>query len=158
MTAELGSVVVRLEGVPTRVFLESQDHQHDLIRELQIIDLGERFDLALTDVSHELARLITDILTRYSDVRGATRRQALAALERGDDRVTLDVPVRPGMVAALHEWLQLLERADRLCADGQLLLLASRPEVRELRRWYVDEITRRVAPDGLEQVQEPPRG
>lgn len=138
---------VRLENVPARLFLESQDHQHDLIRELQLIDTGRRSDIATTEVSHELARLIADILTRYRDVRTATRSQAIAALERGEATVTLEVPVRAGMASALKEWLALLDRADRACAEGELLLVAARPEVRQLRQWYVEELVARIGTD-----------
>lgn len=134
--------VVRLEGVPVRLFLESQDHQHDLVRELQLIRIGA--DAVAADVSGRLARLIGNILSRYQAVRSATRDQATAALERGEDVVTLEVPVRPGMADALREWLGLLEEADELCGHGRLLLLASSPQVRDLRRWYVQELTERL--------------
>ena len=137
--------VVRLEGVPTRLFLESQDHQHDLIRELQLIDIGERFDSAGGRSSQRVASLITEILAQYEDVRAVTRRQALAALERGDDVMSLDVPVRDGMADALRRWLELLEEADRLALDGELLLVPSGDAVRQLRRWYAAEIVVRLA-------------
>ncbi|MBW3557636.1 MAG: hypothetical protein KY454_11955 [Actinobacteria bacterium] len=141
--------VLRLEAVPAALFLESQDHQHDLIRELQLIDIGDRFDLGTAEVSHRLARLIGDILTRYAPVRSATRLQAIAAVDRGEELVTLEVPIRPGMAEALTVWLRLLEEADDLCRKGELLLLATRPEVRDLRRWYVQELTTRL--DDLER-------
>ena len=137
--------MVVLPDVPVRLFLESQDHQHDLIRELQLIRLGRRFDVATAEVSGELAELIGEILTRYRDVRSATREQALAALDRGEARVTLEVPVREGMADALRRWLDLLERADRLCTRGELLQLAARPEIRDLRRWYVDRVVAELA-------------
>jgi hypothetical protein len=132
---------VRLEKVPVRTFLESQDHQHDLIRELQLIDIG-RGDGATGAVSQRLAELISDILARYDEVRSVTRRQVLAALERGESEMTLEVPVVPGMRSALEEWLSLLEEADRLSVAGELLLMAATPEVRRLRRWYVEELSR----------------
>lgn len=135
---------MHLAHVPVRLFLESQDHQHDLIRELQLIDIGARFDVATTAVSKRLGNLIGDILSRYAAVRSATRAQATAALERGEEFVDLEVPVEEGMAEALREWLALLEEADRLCEGGELLLLASRPEVRDLRRRYVEEITARL--------------
>lgn len=136
---------LRLEGVPVRLFLESQDHQHDLIRELQLVQIGDRFDPAAAEVSHRLVRLIGDILTRYASVRSATRLQAIAALDRGEEMVTMEVPIRPGMAEALRTWLRLLEEADELCRNGELLLVASRPEIRELRRWYVEELTARLS-------------
>lgn len=134
-----------LEGVPVELFLESQDHQHDLIRELQLVQIGDQFDLATAEVSHQLAHLIGDILTRYAPVRSATRLQAITALDRGEEFVTLEVPIRPGMAEALSAWLRLLEEADDVCCSGELLLTASRPEVRELRRWYAQELTKRLA-------------
>lgn len=136
--------MVRLENVPVRAFLESQDHQQDVVREFQLIQLGDRYDLVDAEVPAELARLVNDILTRYSAVRSSTRRQVIAALRRGDTTTALEVPVWPGMAEALREWLRLLEAADRICQAGHLLVPASSGPVRELRRWYVEEITRRL--------------
>lgn len=136
--------VVRLHDVPARVFLESQDHQHELVRELQLVHIGGSPDSGTERISQRLARLIADVLSDYQVVRSATRDQALAALGRGDHVVTLDVPVIPGMAEALRRWLQLLEEADDLCRSGELLLLAPRPEVRRLRRWYVEQLTSQI--------------
>ena len=136
--------VVHLEGVPVRAFLESQDHQHDLMREFQLVRLGQQHDLVDTQVPAELARLVGDILNRYSGVRSATRAQVAAALARGEQVTSVDVPVWPGMAEALREWLQLLETADGICDTGRLLVLPSSPEVRAVRRWYVEQITSRL--------------
>jgi hypothetical protein len=127
------------------VFLESQDHQQDLIRELQLIDIGGRIDHTTATVSQRLAALIAEILSSYQDVRTVTRDQALAALGSGEQLVTLRVPVQPGMAEALRRWLRLLEEADELCRHGELLLVAPSPEVRRLRRWYVEQLTERLA-------------
>ncbi|MDP8969586.1 MAG: hypothetical protein M3N52_03630 [Actinomycetota bacterium] len=144
MTQPEAPAEVRLQDVPARLFLESQDHQHDLIRELMLIEIGERFDLTDLNVPQQLAKLISDILNRYADVRWVTRQQALRALDQGEELVTMTVPVRPGMADALREWLRLLEEADRFCEQGDLLTLAARPAVRQLRRWYVREIVSRL--------------
>lgn len=138
--------LIRLPDVPVRLFLESQDHQHELVRELQLIEIGGRCDPTTSAVSQRLAHLIAGVLSEYEPVRSATRQQALAALERGDSVVTLDVPVQPGMADALRRWLQLLEEADDLCREGELLLLATTPEVRRLRRWYVEQLTAQIRP------------
>lgn len=137
--------VVVLPGVPARVFLDSQDHQLDLIRELQLIELGGQVDEATAHVSQRLANLITEILSDYDVVRSATREQATAALSRGEHLVSLRIPVHPGMADALRRWLRLLEEADELCGRGELLLLAPSPEIRRLRRWYVEQLTERLA-------------
>lgn len=131
---------VRLEGVPAALFVESQDHQEDVLRELTLIDFGKRFDLGRSEPPRRVANLIGDIHHQYADVRASTRQQAVDALARGEHAVELVVPVRPGMAAALQEWLRLVEAADALCAEGALLTLPARPEVRELRRWYAHSI------------------
>lgn len=135
---------VVLPDVPARVFLESQDHQQDLIRELQLIAIGGAVDDGTERVSQRLARLISGVLNEYESVRTATRDQAVAALNRGEHVVTLRVPVFPGMADALRHWLRLLEEADDLCREGELLLLAPSREVRQLRRWYVEQLTSRL--------------
>ena len=142
MTGVEGVAVVQLENVAVALFLESQDHQHDLIREMQLVALGSG---GSGDRASRLAASIEGVLTTYSPVRHSTRAQALAARDRGDDRVTLDVPVQDGIGDALHHWLELLETADELCRNGELLLIATRPEIAQFRRWYVEQITARLA-------------
>lgn len=144
MAAAQRAGVVTVPDVPVRLFLDSQDHQHDLIRELQLIQIGGRLDVATSEMSQRLANLISQVLAVYADVRTSTREQALAALHRGEDVVTLQVPVYPGMAEALRDWLALLEEADMLCRHGELLLLATTPEIKQLRRWYVEQLTRRL--------------
>lgn len=132
--------VMSLPDVPVRLFLESQDHQQELIRELQLVEIGGRADPTVRQASQRLAQLITEVLTSYEQVRSSTREQAEAALGRGDAVVTLRVPVSPGMAQALRRWVELLEQADQLCRHGELLLVSARPEVRRLRRWYAEQL------------------
>src|SRR5688572_260942 len=136
--------VLTVEAVPARLFLESQDQQQELIRELRLIEIAERFDLTVRNVSRQLGMLISEILDAWDDVRASTRRQAVAALERGDEEVNLTIPVRPGLGEALRRWLALLDEADQFCRDGELLTLPPSDEVRQLRAWYVEEIVSRL--------------
>jgi hypothetical protein len=137
----IGAATVRLTGVPARLFVESQDQQHDLIRELALIDIRSRYHDDSGELPARIADLISDILNEYQDVRSVTREQAVEALAIGNETLTIAVPVRPGMVDALRRWLRLVEEADAVCEGGALLTLAARPEVRALRRWYVEAIT-----------------
>ena len=132
--------VVRLLGVPAALFIDSQNHQHDLIRELTLIDLASAHGISDTELPRRLADLISEILDHYAGVRLATREQALAALARGESTVDLSVPVVPDLLAGLRRWLRLVQEADELCSQGALLTLAAAPQVRALRRWYVDAI------------------
>lgn len=138
MSSSAGTIIV--DAVPVRLFLESQDHQHDLIRELKLIEMADRFDLATRDVSRRLATFIGEILDAWDDVRSTTRQQALHARDQGDEHVALVIPVRPGLADALRTWVGLLDEADRFCNEGELLTVAASPEVRRLRHWYVERI------------------
>lgn len=135
---------VNLEGVPAALFIQSQNHQHDLLRECALMDIGNRWRLTDSGLPHKVADMIAEILRDYAEVRSTTRRQALDALAEGHDTVTLSVPVRPGIVEALHRWLELVETADQYCNQGTLLTLAAPPEVRALRRWYVRAIEQQL--------------
>ena len=139
---------VHLTGMPVELFLESQNHQQDLIRELALIDIGDRFHHGETPMPVRVATLMGDIFDQYGDVRSITRQQALQALAAGSPTVTLVVPVRPGITEALERWLHVVEEADRLCSEGVLLTLSAKPEVRELRRWYVAAITQAISAGG----------
>lgn len=138
---------VELPGVPAKLFIESQNHQHDLLRELALMDIGNRWSLTERELPHRVARLIGEILTDYADVRTVTRTQALDALGRGEETVTLRVPAKAGIVDALHRWLDLVEQADAFCAQGLLLTLPAPDDVRALRRWYVEVIDRQLRRD-----------
>lgn len=144
---DTGRGAVRLHDVSVRLFLESQDHQHELIREMQLVGLSESND-GRTDGPSRLAASIVGLLSTYQPVRDSTREQAVAARDRGQERMTLAVPVQEGMADALRHWLLLLEEADRLCRDGQLLVLATRPEIADFRRWYVEQITAQLDVEG----------
>lgn len=140
----LGEVLI-LPDVPVDLFLESQDQQVELLRELRLVGIGDQFHLTENEIPRRLAALISEILNGWADVRSTTRRQALAARAQGRSHVDLAIPARPGLGDALRRWLHLLEEADKLSDEGHLLMVSTRDEVRDLRRWYVDEIVKRLS-------------
>jgi hypothetical protein len=142
--APVGLPVAFIRGVVVEQFLRSQDHQDDLLRELKLIQLGDRFELTDGDVEPHISTLVAAILDRYDSVRTTTRAQALAARDSRQPLVDLQVPLTPGIAEALLEWIGLVEAADELCAGGRLLTLPATEEVRQLRRRYVDEVLRQI--------------
>lgn len=130
--------------MPVRLFLESQDHQHDLVRELRLVELSTEVRSADAEVCRRLAGLIAEIHTRWDEVRSSTRAQMLAALERGEERAPLDVPVLPGMAAALRRWLVTMAEADEFARRERLLTVPAPAQVAALRAWYVEAVTAAV--------------
>ena len=63
-----------------------------------------------------------------------------AALARGEPTVDLETKVPASAATAALGYLELLERADELCRAGVLLTSEPPAEVKDLRRWFVEEM------------------
>lgn len=50
----------------------------------------------------------------------------------------------PAVAAAAAQLRDLLDEADEFCCAGDLLTLATQPEGRAFRRWYLDEFRRQI--------------
>jgi hypothetical protein len=97
------------------------------------VDRGSAHSAALADE-------IRGLLVSPTHARLTGRRAAERARDEGKDVVDVDMAM-PREFSSLVEQLQVVvARADQLCRDGQLLTLASPPDVQELRAWMTHEI------------------
>jgi hypothetical protein len=136
----LHRVTIELDAA---MLVASEQHQADLIREFQLISLGA--DAGARPLPGRLADLIVETLADYTPVQNANLDAAVAALQRGERRVRLEMDLPAEVVPAVHKILGALEEADTYCRDsGALLTLATPPEIAELRRWFVQEIERQI--------------
>jgi hypothetical protein len=78
-----------------------------------------------------------------------------AAQAAGQPIVDLVTTATPAAATGARGYLELLEHADELCRAGVLLTPEPSPQVRALRRWFVDELAAQVL-DGA--VPSPPPG
>ncbi len=69
---------------------------------------------------------------------------ARQALEQGHEKLDLTVSFPAEAWEGALRRLALIEEADRLAAEGELLSLPSLPEVAACRRWYLGEIARQL--------------
>jgi hypothetical protein len=130
-----GWVMVRLAQCPVGLSLQQDRHLDELVRELQLlsVDRGSAHSAALADE-------IRGLLVSPTHARLTGRRAAERARDEGKEVVDVDMAM-PREFSSLVEQLQVVvARADQLCRDGQLLTLASPPEVQELRAWMTHEI------------------
>ncbi len=131
------SVQVCLEGVPLSLLRKSQEHREGLIRESVLMTLD---DGDATAVPARLVALSEELAGSFANESASVQAQADVAERRGDLTVDLLMEVRPGAVEAIARVFDLLEEADRYCAEGALLTLAASDAVRAFRRWCAREI------------------
>lgn len=133
---------VRLLKVPTDLLLCNRRHLDDLLHELQIMQAG----VASGEVQPgpRLAAVMSGILDAYSPARDVAWEQAERARAVGRETVDIDVEVPVTVAVDAARMVELLDQADRMCHDLELLTLAAPPEVAELRRWISAQIAAQV--------------
>lgn len=139
------TVTVRILGFPLADYRQSLEHGTELLREFALIALSQRDD----DSRPLPARLVelVDALTRdYAGVTDAVDAQRDEPLEAGLESVDLTYEVPPGAAEASQALSALLDEADDYCRDGgALLTLATPPETKVFRKWYLGEFVNQVA-------------
>jgi hypothetical protein len=138
-------VAVSILGMPLEVMQRSSEHTDELLREFALIR-GEGSE----HVPARLLALIEELRGRFGSFSEGPRRAMQAALERGDETIDLHYELPPTVAAAARQLGHLLDEADEFCRSGDLLTLATQPEGRAFRHWYLEEFARQI--DGL-----PPR-
>jgi histidine kinase-like protein len=134
-----GTRAIHFPQVPVDGYLELQAHNDALFRELELI--GIELDGGGARVDQPLAELVEQLYRRFRGQRDSYREVVAAAKERGQRTVDLETTAPPGAVPAdSYHYLELLERADELCRRGVLLTPEAPPEVKALRRWFVEEM------------------
>jgi hypothetical protein len=112
---------VRLDGVPTALYLRLHAQLDDLLRELELLDVGGDYGLP--------------------PYWQSAWEQAEAAERDGREHVDLELNLPPDEAARLST---LLEQADALTRAGLLLTASMPPAVRELGDWLVEELSGRL--------------
>jgi anti-sigma regulatory factor (Ser/Thr protein kinase) len=137
--AELpGTRPVRFPGVPVETYLELQAHNDALFRELELISI--ELEAGSARPAAPLAELVDQLYRRFRGQRDSYRDVVAAAKARGQRTVDLQTSAPPAAAGAAQSYLDLLERADELCRAGLLLTPEPPAPVRELRRWFVEEM------------------
>ena len=148
---DLTTYTVRLGAVPTRFLLDAKAQIDNVVRELMLMrDGAATRGVALAP---ELAALVETVTVDFAEVRNEIKRQAAAAAARGDVDTNLELQLSPDAAEAGERYLEALDLADSYARAADLLTLASPPEHRAFRRWYVRNIIdqldahREAAPD-----------
>jgi hypothetical protein len=139
----LGSRPVRFVGVPVDAYLELQAHNDALFRELELVGF-ERSTREAGPARAAPASPLEDLVDRlywpFRSQRDGYRDVVAAAQASGQRTVELATKATPASVDAALAYLELLEQADELCRTGVLLTPPPSEQVRDLRRWFVEEM------------------
>ncbi|HEY0871018.1 MAG TPA: hypothetical protein VGD55_11515 [Acidothermaceae bacterium] len=142
---------VRMMGLPVALFLRTQEHHDELVREFTLMAIRESAtDVGSTPRTVLPARLreLIDILGRRFDASTSRADIELqAAVERGDPTVDLTYHVRSHVAAELIVSTELMDDADEFCRQEKLLTLPRDAAMVAFSRWYNREFLRQL--DGL---------
>ena len=134
---------VRLLNVPTELLVRNMGHLDDLVHELHIVQAG--METGQAELGPRLGTLMSEILEAYSPARDAVRQQVEAARDQRRPVVDIEVELPVEAAGAVPHLVDLLDQADGMCREQQLLTMAAPPEVAGLRRWVADQVVAQVA-------------
>lgn len=125
-------VEVRLIGLPLDLHREASEHHDGVTREFQLIAV---------EPSTAPARLLAlgdELSGRFGAFTAAPSMELAEALERGDSTIDLVYRVPPDGAEGAIRLMRVLDEVDRYCEDGGMLTLATPPEVRAYRQWFLE--------------------
>jgi hypothetical protein len=134
-TTELRTV--SLVGFPLDVFMRSRQHSEALLREFAFVVDGGGDN---TELPRQLLTIVTRVRARAAGLNTGAERLIETAIARGESTVDFDLVIPARIAAGAREFETLLEEVDAYCRSGELLTLASTPELQLFRRWYLREI------------------
>jgi hypothetical protein len=134
---------VRLLGVPVDLYLEASRHTAEIVREFALISFGERSGVN-EHVPDRLLELVTELRQRHKRSTDAIRARFEEAAQAGATAVDLELPADEAAADITERLTDLLDAADEFCRSGDLLTLASSPDVVAWRHWWRDQVLRQV--------------
>jgi anti-sigma regulatory factor (Ser/Thr protein kinase) len=131
---------VRVEQVPTALLNDTKSHLDDLVRDLVLVNAAAvqdgKADQELADLAARLSHLAADLV----GFRNQVRRQALQAVQRGAETLTLELDLPVSLHGRLVDYRRALDEAEEHCVAGRLLVSAVPAEQLQFRRWKLDRI------------------
>jgi hypothetical protein len=129
---------IRLIDYPVLLAVEQQQQTADMMREFQLIILGE----PETHVLHDVVEFAATMWADWGEALTGPREELDRAIRSREPYTELRYPVLPDSRANILRYARLMEQADEYCRHGELISLAATPDVYALRRWLVEEFVR----------------
>jgi len=144
VTDEATLVHVRLRALPLALRARSQEHEHDLLRELALIRVSAESE-GLSAAPGRLLDLADELRGTYGALAAGPDALMEAAADRGEAAVDVTYTVPVELRPVLHQAAAVLDEAEQFCRDGRYLLtLAAPPDVAAFRTWVFAEFDRQI--------------
>lgn len=134
---------IQLVDLPLDVLARSQEHNDGLTREFALIATS----LAGDSVPQRLQQLSDQLQTQYAMYTEETRQRIDAAILQGERELDVIYTVPGDVLGACFLLNDMLEEADDFCRKGDLLTLATPPDLVRFRRWFLGEFVRQISGD-----------
>jgi hypothetical protein len=129
-----------LRDYPLRLWVQQQEYTDGLLREFNLLLIGERSGDLHTAAPGQLVALADMLTRRFAPLLDAITQQRQEALDRGLDRVDSRIPLVEGTPELLEQVRVVHASADEFCKTGDLLLLPRPPELVRLSDWTRAEL------------------
>lgn len=140
---------VTLAGMPVARFIALQEHFDGLVRELQLVAVGQGQGLA---TSARLADLALYVQLDIADERRILHEQVVVALEQDLPIVDVHIDLRSTGITGAWQMVEVFEAIDSASRDGFLLTGPADPDLVALLRWIATEVEAQVR-DGRPPVR-----
>ena len=138
---------IRLEHLPVSHLVATRRHLDDLLQEFRLMVSGLESGILDVEVPRRLVALAEALDQRYASERLISRQVVDAAVERGDETVTLELLLPVDAAGSIEQYRDLLEQAVEYCRRGALLTLELPREMAQFRRQVFDDLLRQLRPD-----------
>lgn len=144
MTEADGLLTVRILGFPLQVHGRAQQQAQEMRRGFQLV-LGQE-QLHPGSVPARLLDLSAVLSARYAGFTESQEREIEDGIEDGRELLDELVFRVPADVADAVEQLRaVLDEADEFCRSGQMLSMATPPDLVRYRNWYLDQFSSQAA-------------
>ena len=127
---------IAILGVPVRLYVATQQHNDELLKEFAFIAAGGEPPEGAPGRLVTLAQMVRET---FAAPAAESRAQVEAAVARGDEFVDLVLAVPPAAAPFAEQLYEHLEEAEQYSESGKLLTLVSTPEVRRFRAWFLEQ-------------------
>ncbi len=148
--AETPEIVGRavLRDYPLRLWARQQEHYDSLLREFQLLLVGESSGESAHPAPRQLVELADMFTRRFGPLIEAISAERQAALDSGQDRIDSVIPLVQGIPELLAQVERVMAAVDEFCRSGDMLVLPRSEELLALSRWTTDELVKQYRGEG----------
>ncbi len=133
-------IEVRILRLPVQVWRIATEHAEELTREMQLLAIHDDGETQHPHVPTRLTELVETLSRRFAGVSEEQDRQIAAAADAGLASIDVTYHLPPEAAQASRTLATMLDEADEFCRSGDLLTLATPPEAKAYRDWFLTEV------------------